>query len=352
MLYGVNMRDVYIAGTGSWLPETLVSNVMLYEKISNFDIERAKNTLSKKHIDIKHLADAEIFNKWVLQVTGIETRSFLKPQTFENPKTEIEEMGYRALKHALDNVGMDAADLDYVIVSTYTHGRDIPGPAAKMIDLLGRSGTLSGFSLNSACDGFNQALIDAVLRIKSGEMDTVAVVCSEKMSDKINYNDPTTAILFSDGAGACIVTAGKKGIWGFSSAVNYSDEHIEMMRGQNIEMKGGALVQRNAVNTMKIAAEKALEKADLPLSDIMYLIPHQANMRIINLLEAKMNLSENQIFVKCLTKTGNLSSATIPVALDLLRRRKLENVPYHDGTKAILTSVGGGYSYSAVVAAI
>lgn len=344
------MRDVAIAGIGSWLPETAMTNVALFEKMHHFEKDRAALSLEKKGTDISTLSDAELFDKWVQQVTGIVSRPWLRVNHFENNENiDIEIMGKFAAERALQEANILPSQVNHIIFSTYTGGMAIPGPAAQLVDLLQINTSCSAFTLNSACDGFVQAFINGYIRVASGYDDVVLIVASEKMSDKMDFNDPTTSILFGDGAGAVVLTAGKKQIFGAASEINYSNEHIRMTRGGNISMGGGPLVQRSAVNAMSGIAEKALAKSNMKMSDIKQFVPHQANIRILQALEKKLELSPEQVLVKSLPITGNLSSATVPVAMDLFRKGTFPDAPYTKGAKTVLCSVGGGYSYSGVV---
>jgi 3-oxoacyl-[acyl-carrier-protein] synthase-3 len=341
------MYEVSIVGTGSYVPENIITNIDLFPKITNFEYDKAVLSLEKKGTDVSQLNDAEVFDAWVKQVTGISQRPYLA-DGLGDENSSVEFMANKASIAALEDAGKETGDIDHIIFSTYTADNVIPGPVCKLAHYLGVE-NVSGITLNGACSGFLDALIDAYIKVGSGLYETILVVASEYISNKIDFSDPTTAILFSDGAGAAVVTKGKRDIYGFSSRIAFSDEHIKMQRTSCIQMGGGPLVQRKAVNAMSSVSNDVCTSTGIALSDITCVIPHQANYRILQALEKKMKLSENSRLVKCLGTTGNLSSATLPVAMDLLKKNKLDGYPYTGKSKTILTSVGGGYTFSAVL---
>ena len=336
----------FIAGTGSYLPEKRVNNRELFARTDNFDLERAKLSLEKKGNFLAKSKDDEIFDLWVKQVSGICERPFLTPGEFPE-NFEIEHMAEKAARQAMDEAGLEPAQIDCIVFATYTAETIIPNPACTLSHLLGIKNSC-GITINTACSGFLDALGDAWLRIKSGEYKNILVAASEYMSNKIDFSDPATSILFADGAGACVVRAGNPGIHAYYSEQDYSNEHIRMDYGSPIKMGGGPLVQKRAVNAMYKAAEKALEKCGRTIEQIDFIIPHQANLRILEALELKMKLGEN-VMIKAMKKIGNIAGATVPVALDLFRRKNLDNQGYRPGSRLILLSVGGGYTYSACV---
>ena len=151
-------------------------------------------------------------------------------------------------------------------------------------------------------------------------------------------------------AGAFVVSRGKNNVFGFLDMMRFNKEHICMLRGQKLKMGGGPLVQRKAVNAMSSVLLGALERSKMSLEDLDYIIPHQANLRILNALEEKLNLAEKCHFVKCIEQLGNLSSATIPVAMNLLKKGKLKQYSsYQNSSKIGFTAVGGGYSFASLI---
>lgn len=307
--------NCYIAGVGSYLPSQILSNKDLLSRIDNFEIERAKNSILKKGIDTQNLTDVEIFDSWVKQVCGIKQRTFVSDNFVAQNPFVSEEMGKRASEKALADARMHADEIDHIVFSSYSSELLIPGSAPILAKLLGIE-NVSGVNINGACSGFLDALFDACAKIEAGFYKNVLVVASEYISNKMNFNDPTTCIIFADGAGAVVLKKGREGVHSFTNRLKFNDEHIRMERTGLIQMGGGPLVQKNAVTAMSTITEEALDKAGLHIEDCHYIIPHQANIRILNALETRFK-AKNLQMIKCIENTGNLSSATIPVASTL-----------------------------------
>ena len=138
-------------------------------------------------------------------------------------------------------------------------------------------------------------------------------------------------------------------MFGTASSISYN-EHISIKYGKKIEMQGGPLIQRNAVNAMYHILEKALDKSERTLKDLTYVLPHQANLRIMNVLEDKIQDKHKHIkLIKTIDQMGNTSSATIPIALDFYLKNKLAYTPYQQSKAIGFTSVGGGYTFSSAI---
>ena len=341
--------NCYIAGTGSFLPENVINNEAIFSKSKNFDIARAKNSIKKKNQQVDKLTDAQVFDTWVRQVCGIKQRPFVSKEFVATHPFVLEEMAKKASEVALLDAGMHVDEIEHIVFSSYSSEYLMPGSAATLSNLLGLKNP-SGVNINGACSGFLDALVDASAKIEAGFYDNILVVASEYMSNKLDFDDLTTCILFADGAGAVVLKKGKAGIHSFANQLKFNADAIQMKRTGCITMSGGPLVQKNAVIAMATVTEKAVETAGHKLSDYQYIIPHQANIRILNSLEEKLKLETTQM-IKCIGKTGNLSSATIPVALDLLKKNKLD-IEFKKNKKAIFTSIGGGYTYSAVTVTV
>ena len=340
------MFGVKIKGTGSFLPKKKINNFELYKKINNFDIDRAKESLSKKNINEDNSTENEIFDHWVQMVSGIESRHVVSDQDSFRDHYEVEGMAYQASLNAIASSGIDKNEIESIILTSFTPTTLIPNSACTLTDLLGLT-NCSGITLNTACSGFLDGLMDAYAKIAAGLYKTVLVVSSEYISKEISLDDPTTAILFSDGAGACILKRSEENhMLGFFSKANYSDQHLNMYNGNKLKMGGGPLVQRNAVNAMYESALQISQKTGLGFNDFDYIIPHQANLRIMRELARKMELTDHKM-IETVQSVGNTSCATIPISLDLLCRGKLNGFRYKDKSKILCTSVGGGYTYAA-----
>ncbi len=344
--------SVRIVSTGSFLGSNVVDNKKLFSKIHNFDKERALETLKKKGNDVQNLADDELFDLWVKQVCGVSQRVFFSEDQIEDKKgpTQLTEyMGYMAAKDALSYKNIDPKTIQHVIFCSYTPIQLMPNPACLCAHYLGIENA-SAFHMNTACSSFLDGMGIAYMMIKSGEYDRILVISADTMSINIDFNDITTAILFGDGACAAVLERNteKKGIYSYYSTTNYNNEMLNMDYGKPIRMSGGPLVQRNAVNAMSHSLEKACEKAKISPDQIDYLIPHQANLRIVHRLADKLNIPYERT-LQSVAYTGNVSGASIGIGLDHALKGKIETMKIPKGSLLGLTTVGGGYTYSGMV---
>ncbi len=333
-----------IVGTGSYLPKRKISNEMIQEMVSNFDPERA----------------AMPFVQWVEKVTGIRTRCFIEDE-------DAEMMAAQASEKALAAAGMSAADIDFIIVSCFTPARDIPNIACSLGHMIG-AGRAGGFPLNTACAGFVYALSVAYALIKSGIYSNILVVASEVLSRVIDFGDPSTAVLFGDGAGAAVLQASDQGgicsppylISDFSDHIylinsntvspqdRITSEGKEYLLRHMIHMPGGPHVLKRAVNGMADVLLKALEMSPYELDDLDVIIPHQANLRIADGLITKLGVPENKV-CRVIRSIGNTSGASVAISLDMAVRGEVDGLKIDPGDKVGLTAIAGGYSAGAIV---
>ncbi|MHC4960478.1 MAG: 3-oxoacyl-ACP synthase III family protein, partial [Planctomycetota bacterium] len=308
-------HDVSVLGTGSYLPERVITNKVLEDLCSNFDSERAGD-----------------FSAWVDRVTHITERRFIA----EDETTA--DMGAKAAQQALDMAELKATDLDLIIHATFTPSVCVPGDHSLLADLIGAKAT-ANFTLTGACAGSIYGMAMAYGMLASGSMQNVMVVGAETISPTLDFSDPLTAILFGDGAGAVIMGAGASGEGGMlppNVGFEFNHENITMGNanmpyagncvrpGKNgepdtvqksyLKMIAGPSVLRNAVNTMAACAYKNLgyEDGKSPkngeldeLRARMRLVPHQANGRIIDGLTKKMSI-DPQRTTKTIHKVGNI----------------------------------------------
>jgi 3-oxoacyl-[acyl-carrier-protein] synthase-3 len=332
-----------VIGTGSYLPKRKIANEQIEKMVRNFDPQRAGIP----------------FTQWVQRVTGIKTRHFVEDETTE---TMAAEASRRALKVA----GMDAADLDFIIASSFTPKRDIPNLACSIGHLLGAK-KVGGFPLNAACAGFVYALSMGYALIKSEIYRNILVVSAETLSRVTDYGDPTTAVLFADGAGAIILQASQEG--GICSPPYLSSEftdHFDLRNSytacseeaierevqefvprSTINMPGGPKVLRKAVNGMAYALLEALAQSPYELRDLDVIIPHQANHRITQGLIEKLELPVEKV-CRIIDSTGNTSGASVAISLDMAVRGKAGEVKIKPGDIVGLTAIGAGYSLGAL----
>lgn len=287
-----------IIGTGSYAPERVVTNHDLAKMVETSD-------------------------EWISTRTGIKERRISEGES-------TSEMASKAARMALKAAGTTAKDIDLVVVGTVTPDMAFPSAACFVQSHLGiRSGT-PAFDVSAACSGFLYALDVADKYVRSGAAGKALVVGVDKFSELIDWTDRTTCVLFGDGAGAVVLSA-EKGHHGILSCHIHSDgRKWDMLYTPGVclaspfekkadcepylKMQGNETF-KVAVRTMGSAVQEALEVNELTPEDIRLLIPHQANVRIINATRERLNLPEDKIYIN-LDRYGNTSAGSIPLALD------------------------------------
>lgn len=337
-------RCAKIIGTGSFLPEQKISNEEIEHMVSNFDPERAGIP----------------FAQWVEKVTGIKTRRFVQEE-------DTEMMAAEASRIALETAGMEASEIEFIVVSSFTPTRHIPNLACTIGHMIGATG-VGGFPLNTACAGFVYALAIAYSMIKSEIYSNILVVSAEALSRVIDFGDPSTAVLFADGAGAVVLQASEdRGICSPPCLISDFSDHIylynsntvhprdriknqgkEFLPRHMIHMPGGPNVLKRAVNGMAEVLYKALEMSPYELDDLDVIIPHQANLRIADGLIKKLGVHENKV-CRVIRWIGNTSGASVAISLDMAIRGQVDNLKIERGNKVGLTAIAGGYSAGALV---
>ena len=352
-----SQRPVYFAGTGHFVPDRQVDNFELYEWPgirAAFDVERARGSLRSVDPEAaESLTDAEIFDRWARQLTGIRVRRLVP----DDDEITSEDMCAAAAERALQHASIRAEDLDFIIVASLTAREVVPNTAVTMADRLGVPST-PGFVLNTACAGFIHALSIGYTYVVSGQFRNVLVVSGDALSRITNYWDPKTAVLFGDGAGAALLTAeaGPGQVLGPPFlAAEYSPDHLNLVGqgwGSNggpdhkLSMAGGANVLRHAIRTMRDASDEALSRAAVEWDEVDVVIPHQANGRITLGLERTLRLSRGRV-IHAIDGLGNVSASSVPITLDRLVRG--EHGPLEGRARIVLTAVGGGYASGAAV---
>ena len=352
-----SLRPVYLAGTGRFLPPEILTNVEMFAipSVRNaFDVERARGSLRGiEPEEAAGLAPEEVFDRWAIQLTGIEERRILP----DLPDASTEAMHVAAGDAALAHAGMDASELDLLLSATLTAREDVPNAACTIGDGLGRP-DLPGYVMNAACSGFLHALASAYAFVTSGAADTVLVTVGDSLTRITNWDDPKVAVLFGDGAGAAVVTSKPSPGRILATPVldgEYSPDHLNVTglgwgdplgQEHKLSMAGGANVLRNAVRSMQVVADRALERASLGWDDVDVVVPHQANERITQGLEKVLQLQNGRVLHR-IARIGNLSASTVPIVLDELLRG--EHGTLTDPTRIVLTAVGGGYASGAAV---
>jgi len=318
-----------IAGLGTYSPGKILTNA---------DFERMLDTS----------------DTWIRERTGIRERHIAGPE--ETVAMMAREASVKALKEA----GLAAADIDVIIVSTATPDRPLPSAACDLQALLGASNA-AAFDIGAACSGWIYGLIIAESMVASGFARRLLVVGSEKLSAITDYTDRSTAVLFGDGAGAAVVTAsdGTRGILaghlksdGTLAELLYrpgggslAPPSEQMLKERSYFLKmAGREVFKSAVRSMVDAADRALEQAGITGEQVDLLIPHQANIRIIEATAEHAHIPMERVFVN-VDRFGNTSSASIPLALDEARRAgRVE-----PGMTILLVAFGAGFTWGSIL---
>jgi 3-oxoacyl-[acyl-carrier-protein] synthase-3 len=316
-----------ITGTGSFLPPRRLSNVDLATELAASGVQTSDD--------------------WIVERTGIRARHFAAPDVTSS------DLGVEAARHALLAAGVLAKDIDLIIVATSTPDMVFPSTACILQNKLGANGC-AAFDVQAVCSGFIYALAIADAMIKSGAATKALVIGAEVFSRILDFKDRSTCVLFGDGAGAVVLEASTTpGI--LSSVLHADGKHVGILcvpghvsggaiLGDPLLKMDGQAVFKLAVGLLDRAARTALIKAGKVAADIDWLIPHQANIRIMQSTAKKLKLSMDKVIVT-VDQHGNTSAASIPLALDTgVRTGKVKR-----GQLLMLEGVGGGFTWGAVL---
>jgi 3-oxoacyl-[acyl-carrier-protein] synthase-3 len=311
-----------IAGTGSYLPEKVLTNDELARTVDTSD-------------------------EWIRTRTGIRSRHIAAEGQLAS------DLALPAAKRALQSAAVGAADIDLIIVATTTPDIIFPSTACILQSKLGVAGC-AAFDVQAVCSGFVYALTIADLFIRSGQARQALVVGTEVYSRILDWNDRGTCVLFGDGAGAVVLVASETpGI--LASKLHADGSHKDMLcvpggvnRGRPwgspfVHMDGGA-VFKFAVRVFEEGANEVLEAAGLTVSDLDWFIPHQANIRIMEAVAKKLGLPKEKV-IATVHHHGNTSAASIPLALD----EAVKDGRIQSGQTLLLEGVGGGFTWGAVL---
>ena len=305
-----------IIGTGSYLPPKVVTN---------FDLEKTLDTS----------------DDWITARTGIKERRIVTDQN-------TCDLALEASIKALSMAELKPEDIDLIILSTTTPDKIFPATATILQNRIGAS--CPAFDLQAVCAGFVFALTTAQQYIENGAAKNILVVGSETMSRIVDWNDRSTAILFADGAGAVILSADNN--TGIKHSKLYSDgNYLSSLHVNNnrinelgtIEMEGNE-VFKIAVNKLSEVAEETLTDCNMTSEDIHWMVPHQANIRIINAIAKRIKLPLDKVILT-IDKHGNTSAASIPLALDTgVRDGRIKK-----GDTLLFEGIGGGFSWGSIL---
>ena len=312
-----------IIGTGSYLPAKV---------LTNFDLEKV--------VDTSH--------DWIVSRSGIVERHIAADGEM------CSDLALQASLRAIAAAGIGAGEIDLVVVATTTPDQVFPSTACILQDKLGIKNQGAAFDIQAVCGGFVYAMNTADLYIRGGQARTALVVGAEVLSRILDWKDRTTCVLFGDGAGAIVLRASDTpGI--VAGRLHADGSHRDMLKAEgnirNGEVRGdpfikmeGQAVFKFAVKVLSEVVEELLEENRLQGSDIDWLVPHQANIRIMEATAKKLGLSMDNVIVTVATH-GNTSAASIPLALDAAVR----DGRIKAGQNIILEAVGGGFTWGAVL---
>lgn len=312
-----------IIGTGSFMPRSIVSNI---------DMEKY----------------VETNDEWIRTRTGISQRHI----SMEDENTG--DLGYEAALEALKDAGITPMDLDYIIVATTTPHSFVPTTSCYIQGKLGAMNA-TPFDINAACTGFIYGIELAESLLEKKDKEYILVIGAEVLSKIVDFNDRSTCVLFGDGAGAAVLKKGEgiKGIVtgadGTKGAVlNTGDFKVRNILAGPIESANmlsmeGKEVYKFAVQILPQAIRSSLEKSGMNVEDLDHIIPHQANIRIIEAAAKRLGLPMDKFFVN-IHNTGNTSSASIAIALDEMNKKGM----LKNGDKISMVGFGGGLTYGAL----
>ncbi len=322
------MLNAKISGIASYLPDDVLDNEMLSKMVDTND-------------------------EWITTRVGIKERRILKKDVGSS------YMGIEAVKKLLEETHTDPADVELLICATSNPDYRFPSTASIIIEGAGLKKAY-GYDIQAACAGFIVALEDAAAYIKSGLRKKIIVCSTEKMSSMVNYNDRSTCPLFGDGAACVLVEPTEEPGVGVIDGVFHVDgrglEHLVMWGGGSAQpttqqtlddgkhflFQDGRNVYKNAVTDMYTASVEILRRNNLSAETIDWLVPHQANLRIIEAVSSRAGIPQEKVLVN-IQHTGNTSAASIPICLDEFKHQLKK------GDKVLLTAFGAGFTWGSML---
>lgn len=305
--------NVGVLGTGHYLPTVVLTNKDLEKMVDTSD-------------------------EWIRTRTGIEERRIA------DDDVETADMAFCAAEQALKEANIEAHEIDLILVATVTAESSFPSVACKIQDKLGAKNA-AAMDISAACSGFIYGMVTAEQFIKSGAYRYVLVVGAEKLSSITDWSDRNTCVLFGDGAGAVVMgqVSDGKGILSFELGADGSGgEHLYQDKNEYLEMNGRE-VFKFAVKQMPESSVKVIEKIGCEKEDVDYLIPHQANIRIMEAARKRLGISEDRM-ATTIKKYGNNSAASIPMALS----ESVKSGKIVENDLIVLVGFGGGLTWGAL----
>ena len=322
------MNKAKIIGIGSYVPERVLSNQDLEKMVDTSD-------------------------EWIVTRTGMKNRRIAAQDEFTS------DMGAKAAEKALEDAGLTPNDIDFILVATLTPDYIFPSTACLIQEKLGLS-KVGACDVQAACTGYLYALSLAKALVESGAYKNILVVASEKLSSIVDYTDRSTCVLFGDGAAASVVSSQKKGyvLEKISLGSDGGQADLLMLPAggcknpatkETVEKKmhyikmAGNEVFKHAVRRMESASKQCLESLSLEEKDINWVIPHQANERIIDAIAKRFEHLDPSRIVKTVKDFGNTSCSSIGLALDVLAKKNA----IQSGDKILMTAFGSGFTWGA-----
>jgi len=316
-----------ITGTGSGLPQRIVSNEELARELATRGVETS--------------------DEWIVARTGIRQRHIAEPGV------TTAELGVRAAQAALQSAGVDAGSIDLIVVATSTPDQIFPSTACLIQARIGALGC-AAFDVQAVCSGFVYGIATADALIRTGAHKRALVVGAEVFSRILDWTDRTTCVLFGDGAGAVVLEASSEpGVLAVQLKADGSHAGVlctagrvanGMVEGDPFLRMDGQAVFKLAVNVLGNSATETLAQAKLDPSDLDWLIPHQANVRILNATARRLGVPEDRLVVT-VNRHANTSAASVPLALDeVVRGGRIKR-----GDNLLLQGVGGGFTWGSVL---
>jgi 3-oxoacyl-[acyl-carrier-protein] synthase-3 len=308
-----------IAGAGGYLPERVLTNAELAQQVDTSD-------------------------EWIVERSGIRQRHIAAPGEMTS------DLAFHAARRAMDQAGLGPDDIDLIVLGTATPDQTFPASATKIQAMLGINDCIA-FDVAAVCSGFLYALSVADAMIRAGNVKRALVIGSETFSRILDWEDRTTCVLFGDGAGA-VLLEGQDGETGILSTSLHADgRHNELLYVDggpsttgtvgHVRMKGSEVFRHAVVNLATVLGE-VLDTAGLTPQDVDWVVPHQANARILDATARKLGLSKDQIVVT-VDQHANTSAASVPLALDTaVRDGRIQR-----GQVLVLEAMGGGFTWGA-----
>jgi 3-oxoacyl-[acyl-carrier-protein] synthase-3 len=316
-----------IIGTGSYLPEKVLTNLDLEKMVETSD-------------------------EWIFTRTGMKERRLARDDEFTS------DMGFHAAEKALQSAQLKPEEIDLILVATLTPDYAFPSTAC-LIQARLKAVNAAAFDVQAACTGYIYCLSQAKAYVESGLYQNVLIIASEKLSSIVNYKDRNTCVLFGDGASACIVSGRGDGLQIRDVSLGADGELAQLLilpaggsrqpatqetinAGQHFLQMEGKEVFKHAVRRMESASKKCLDTVGLAEDQISWLIPHQANIRIIEAIAKRFAVPQERVYLT-LHKYGNTSASSVGIALDeLLKEHTIQS-----GENLLLTAFGAGLTWGA-----